>query len=320
MQNITQAVILAGGQGLRLRPLTNTIPKPMVPIRGRPFLEYLIERLRENGITDVVLLTGYMADKISGYFGDGSRLGINIRYSVGAVEDDTGTRIRNASEFLRERFLLLYCDNYWPLDLEALDAFHRAQGGLATMTVWRNSGRMRKNNVRVDGEGFVTGYDRKRRAPDLNGLDIGFFVLEKRSLDPLPPDNFSFEDVVLPRLIAGRRLAGFMTDHRYYSIGSPDRLPETEEFLRPRKIILLDRDGVINERPPRGEYVKNIGELKFLPGAFDALRLLKTAGFEIYIVSNQAGVGRGIMQDKEVEEINAYLMREAGRAGGGLVL
>ena len=90
MTSIKQAVILAGGRGERLKPITDTIPKPMVPINGKPFLEYLVELLKENGIEEIVMLLGYLPDKITEYFGDGSKFGVRIRYSVGAVEDEGG--------------------------------------------------------------------------------------------------------------------------------------------------------------------------------------------------------------------------------------
>ncbi|TSD04778.1 MAG: D-glycero-D-manno-heptose 1,7-bisphosphate phosphatase [Parcubacteria group bacterium Greene0714_36] len=292
MQHITQAVILAGGQGTRLRPITDTIPKPLVEINGRPFLAYLLDLLKKNGVSEVVLLLGYLPEKIMEYVGDGSRFGLSVQYSVGSVEDETGTRIKNAAHLLQDHFLLLYCDNYWPLDLHTAEMFYRGKGTLASVAVYANKDRAKKNNIRVE-DGYVTAYDRTRTAPDLNGVEIGFFIMDKSITDMMPSGNFSFEDMIIPRLIADRELAGFMTDHAYYSIGSLERLPETEKFLRPRSVVFLDRDGVINKRPPQGEYIKNIGEFEFLPGACEALRLLKEGGAEVYIITNQAGIGRG---------------------------
>ncbi|OHA02932.1 MAG: hypothetical protein A3J58_00055 [Candidatus Sungbacteria bacterium RIFCSPHIGHO2_02_FULL_52_23] len=317
MQRITQAVILAGGRGIRLRPITNTTPKPLVEINGRPFLAHLLDLLKKNGISEVVLLLGYLPEKIMEYVEDGSKFGLSVRYSVGGVEDETGTRIKNAALLLADHFLLLYCDNYWPLDLHALEAFYRGKGTLASVTVYANRDRAKKNNTKVE-DGYVTAYDRSRTASDLNGVEIGFFIMDRSITDMMPPGNFSFEDVIIPRLIASRELAGFMTDHAYYSIGSLERLPETEKFLRPRSVVFLDRDGVINKRPPQGEYVKNIGEFEFLSGVREALRLLKEDGAEVYIITNQAGIGRGMMTEADLAAIHEYLRRDAARAGGAI--
>jgi NDP-sugar pyrophosphorylase family protein len=112
MQRPTQAVILAGGRGTRLRPLTLTRPKPMVEIQGKPFLEYQIEQLRQQGFKRVLLLLGYLPEIVRDYFGNGRRWGIKIEYSVSDVDDETGRRLKLAEPFLDPCFLLLYCDNY----------------------------------------------------------------------------------------------------------------------------------------------------------------------------------------------------------------
>src|SRR3989344_2056157 len=245
---ITQAVILAGGQGTRLRPFTLTNPKPMFPIHGKPALEYLIGQLRDNGIKDILLLLGYLPEKISDYFGDGSEFGVRITYAVSPVEDDTGTRIRKAAHLLREKFLLLYCDNYWPLQLDKLWEFYESKKTLASMVVYGNKDGSSKSNTIVDENGMVILYDKSRTASGLHGVEIGFFIIDKKVLDLLPEDNVNFEASVLPQLVAQKQLAGYLTDHKYYSTGSMDRIPFLEKFLAPRKIALLDRDGVINKK------------------------------------------------------------------------
>ncbi|HZD39283.1 MAG TPA: nucleotidyltransferase family protein, partial [Terriglobales bacterium] len=107
-----QAVILAGGRGTRLRPLTDTRPKPMVEICGKPFLEYQIEQLRQQGFERVLLLLGYLPEVVKDYFGNGHRWGVEIEYAVTAVDDETGKRVKLAEPLLDSCFLLLYCDNY----------------------------------------------------------------------------------------------------------------------------------------------------------------------------------------------------------------
>ena len=117
MERPAQAVILCGGLGERLRPLTEDLPKPLAPVGGRPFLEYLICQLREQQVERVVLLTGYYGEKIRDHFGDGAGHGVQIDYSPGPAEWDTGRRIWEARMMLDCRFLLLYSDNYVPVNI-----------------------------------------------------------------------------------------------------------------------------------------------------------------------------------------------------------
>lgn len=313
---IRQAVILAGGRGERMRPFTDSQPKPMVQINGKPFLEYLIELLKKNGIEEVVILVGYKHEKITEYFGDGLKFGISIKYSIGAVEDETGSRIRNARELLNDEFLLLYCDNYWPLRLERLYQFHKEHGTLGTVTVYANKHKITRNNMSVNDNGLVVTYDKSRISPNLNGVDVGFFILGKRVLDYMPESNFSFETEIIPKLIERRELSGYLTNERYYSIGSPDRLPMTSEYLSDRRVIFLDRDGTINKRPKKADYVKKWSEFKFLPDSLKALKYLREQKYEVYIISNQPGIARGVMSKDDLDDINEKFVDEVEKAGG----
>ena len=310
MVNVIQAVILAGGVGTRLRPLTYTTPKPMVLVNNRPYLEYLIELLKQNGISEIVLLLGYLHDKIVDYFGDGSSFGINIKYSIGDVSFETGKRIKHAEDLIQDQFLLMYCDNYWPLDLKSLMAFHKKKQTAATVTVYTNKDGITRNNIYVNENGYVVKYDKLREAIELNGVEIGFFILDKKVLELMPDDNFSFQKVVVPQLIEKRQLSGYLTDHRYYSIGSIERISKTEKFLQPKKVIFLDRDGVINKKAPKAEYVKSWDEFDFCPGAIDAMTLLAQNNFRIFIISNQAGIARGAMTEHDLKEIHRNMEKE----------
>ncbi|MDP3794932.1 MAG: HAD-IIIA family hydrolase [bacterium] len=315
MSVIRQAVILAGGRGTRLRPLTDTLPKAMVRLNDRPFLAYLVDLLKANGIKEVLLLLGYLPEPVMEYFGDGSRWGLSIRYAVTPVEDDTGTRLRKALSDLDDRFLLLYCDNYWPLQLGELEAFYERQGVPGMVTVYADPEGHAKNNIAVDERGLVRRYDASRTLPGLNGVEIGFYLLEKRLFALAPSGDFSLEKDLLPRWIARGLVAGYCTRHRYYSIGSLERLPVTEEFLRFKKAVLLDRDGVINVKPPRGEYVRNWSEFQFIPGAIEALQRLAAGDYRIFVISNQAGIARGVMSEKDLQDIHDRMGEELRKHG-----
>jgi D-glycero-D-manno-heptose 1,7-bisphosphate phosphatase len=311
-----QAVILAGGRGERMRPLTDDRPKPMIEFHGRPFLAYMIEMLREAGFESVLLLLGYRADVIQDYFGDGSEFGIDIEYSVSAPEDLTVRRVQLARDRIESVFMLLYCDNYWPMRIDHMWSHYRAVGKPGMITVYRNADGYTKDSVKVHPCGNVEIFDRSRTKPGLKGVEISYAILTRAVLDLLPEEDALFEEAVYPRMVEAGHLSAYVTDHRYYSVGSMHRLPLTEEFLARRPVALLDRDGVLNRKPPRAEYVRNWDEFEWLPGAKTALAQLKSAGYRLIVISNQAGVARGAMTAEDLEAVNRRMMAEAAEEGG----
>jgi D-glycero-D-manno-heptose 1,7-bisphosphate phosphatase len=229
--------------------------------------------------------------------------------------DETGRRLRAASEHLDPEFLLMYCDNYWPLPLERLWRSYKSSGAAMQIAVYDNSDGYTRDNVRVE-DGFVAVYDKSRTAPDLEGVDIGFAILQRDLLDRLPDGNPSFEAALYPELVARRQLAAFVTGHRYYSIGSHARLPLTEAFFARRPAVILDRDGVLNERMPRAEYVRRWADWRWKDGAIEALRRFAAAGWRVIVVTNQAGIARGAMTETDLAAIHERMCAEAAAAGG----
>jgi len=312
-----QAVILAGGRGTRLKPLTDHLPKPMIAFNEKPFLEYLVDMLREQGIEKILLLLGYMPGTIRNHFGDGAAFGVHMEYSVTDVDHDTGMRMVLAKDLIDPCFLFMYCDNYWPMRFrEMIEQYHQSKR-LAQITVYRNQDGYSRDNVRVD-EDRVASYDKTRTEPDLQGVEIGFAIMKKEVLDLLPEGNVNFEMEVFPQLVERGELSAFVTDHRYYSVGSHERLPLTEQFLLRKPAIILDRDGVLNEKPPKAHYVCEWEDFKWIPGSQEALRLLKEAGYTIILVTNQAGIARGIMTEDKLLEIHQNIKVELEASGGAL--
>lgn len=323
---VTQAVILAGGRGRRLLPFTSKNPKPMIPVNNKPFLWFLIKMLKENGIEEIIILTGYLGESIEKYFGNGSNLGIKIKYSYTPFlvkdgdENMSGSRLKNAQGLLDSYFLLLYCDNYWPLQLFKLVEYYKSHPSDVLVTVYSNKDNSTKNNILVDNSGYVLEYDKKRTGKSLNGVEIGYFIVNKKVLMFLPKGNSKFEDVVLQILIQERKLAGFLTDQKYYSISDIKRVNITEKFLKPKKVIFLDRDGVINKKPPKADYVKKWEEFEFLPNAIEAIKLLNKNDYKIYLITNQPGIGRGLMTKKNLNLIHrnmrAILKKHGAKING----
>ena len=311
-----QAVILAGGRGSRLRPLTDVRPKPLISFHGKPFLGYLLDQLRDQGITRVLLLLGYLAEQVREYCGDGRRWGLQIDYFISDVEDETGRRLALAYDALDPVFLLMYCDNYCPLQLDALWERSRALDSEVLLTIYRNADRYTRDNVRLDRNGRIEVYDKDRSARDLAGVEIGYAIVHRSAIERLPGDNVSFERFVYPQLASEGHLGAFVTDHRYYSVSSIDRLPTTEQFLARRPTVIVDRDGVLNRKPPKAQYVCSWDEWHWLPGALEALRVLTEAGFRIILVSNQAGIARGALTEDALHDIHRHMMDAVRSAGG----
>lgn len=313
----TQAVILAGGRGTRMQPLTDTKPKAMIEFGGKPFLEYMIEMLRAQGFEDVLLLLGYLPEVIVDHFGDGRQHGLGITYSVTGPDDLTSHRMLTAADLLEPRFLLLYCDNYWPMRMDDMWASYVALGKPAQVTVYANEDDYSRDSVIVDADGSVAVFDRTRTTPGLSGVEISYAILERSVLDLLPPDGDElFEQAAYPVLAERGELGAYVSRHRYYSVGTLAKLPLTELFLARRPAVFLDRDGVLNRKPPRAEYVRRPDEFEWLPGALEALRRLAAAGFRVLVVSNQAGIARGAMSEADLEEVHRRMLDEARAAGG----
>ena len=165
---------MAGGRGVRLRPLTDTLPKPLIPIHGRPFLSYLLEQVKDQGINDVLVLVGYLGEQIREFCGDGSKWGLRVRCAESPVEAETGQRLMDAASLLAPYFLLMYCDNYWPMQLAQMWQRFQKANTIAMSTVYANRDGYTRNNVLVDEQGMVARYDPGRDSPDLNAVEIGY--------------------------------------------------------------------------------------------------------------------------------------------------
>jgi len=318
LRSLKQAVVLAGGRGSRLKPITDKIPKALFEFHGKPFLGYLLEMLRDQGFQSVLLLLGYRAEQIRDYAGNGSEWGLDIEYSISSADNQTGTRLKLAEEQIEAQFLLMYCDNYWPMNIQSMLLSLEGKPVSNSVTVYNNSDNYTKSNLRVSDDGIVTHYDKSRQDPDLNGVDIGYFVLEKTVIDLIPEGNVSFERSAMQELIQQRKLAAFQTDHRYYSVGDHKRLPLTDAFLKREPTIILDRDGVLNEKAAQGEYVCTWGDFEWLPDSREALIALKLAGYRILLITNQAGIARGVMTIADLESLHSALKDNLKQSGASI--
>ncbi len=313
---IKQAVMLVGGLGTRLRPFTNDKPKPMIEVIGKPFAEHLIELLKQNGIKEVIFLSGYKHEKFREYFGNGKRFGVKIKHLPSEISDHTGDRVRKAFPHLADRFLLMYGDNYWPLDLRSMEKRHEEKGADITMAIYTNwDGRGEygdEHDVLLDENKYISYFGPRIKSG--HGMDIGSFIVEKRALRDLKKTHRNFQGQFVPSLISKKRVAAFETSHPYQSITNPDLLKRTERFLIPKKVVFLDRDGVINNWR-KDNYVKNWSEFTFIDGAKESLAKLTNAGYKIFIVTNQRAIALGLMTESELNKIHNQMTAELRKHG-----
>lgn len=311
MNRPKQAVILCGGLGTRLRPFTENTPKPMMLCNGKPFLWYLLQQLNEQKVKRFVLLTGYLAEKIEDYFNDGSNWGWQIEYSKGPVEWDTGKRIWEAKEKIDGRFLLLYSDNFVPFSLENVHALHEKNNKTLSLMVAPK----KSSNISMDKDGNVIKYDNSRSDTSLNYVEIGYMIIEKdKMLSFYDHPDCSFS-LILHRMAEQKQISGWVQNDQYHSISDIGRWKKTEEYLKPKKLILIDRDGVINQKAPRGEYIAKWEEFIWIAETRVAMKLLAQKGFKFIVISNQAGIARGMINKDNLECIHKNMTAELKKDG-----
>jgi mannose-1-phosphate guanylyltransferase len=220
-----QAVILVGGEGTRLRPLTSTVPKPVVPLVDRPFISYMLEWLKRHEIDDVIMSCGFLATSVRNVLGDGSGLGIRLRFVEEPDPRGTAGALKFAESMLDERFLMLNGDVLTDIDLTAQIAQHERTGATATLALVPVPDPSAYGLVHLQTDNSVRDFLEKPSADqiDTNLISAGAYVLERAILDLIPADrNVSIEREVWPLLI-GKGLYGFAADSYWLDIGTPDR-------------------------------------------------------------------------------------------------
>lgn len=230
-----QALILVGGEGTRLRPLTSTVPKPVVPLVDRPFIAYMLEWLKRHGVDDVIMSCGFLATSVRNVLGDGSGYGIRLRFVEEPEPRGTAGALKYAEELLDERFLMLNGDVLSDMDLSAQVAQHERTGAVGTLALVPVADPSAYGLVRTDAENEVLGFLEKPSADqiDTNLISAGAYVLERSVLDLIEGGrNVSIEREIWP-LLVGNGLYAYPHEHAYWlDIGTP------ETYLRATSDIL----------------------------------------------------------------------------------
>ncbi len=316
-----QAVILAGGVGSRMGTLTKDTPKPMLPLLGKPILEYQIELLRRYGIKEIFLLSGFRSDVISDYFGDGSTWGVTIKHRVEQNPLGTAGAVKAIERELSHDFIVLYGDVMMDMNLTAMADFHFRHGASATIAVHPNDHPYDSDLVEVDQSDRIIRFHAKPHEPGLlarNLVSAAVYVLSPSVLTHVEPaTKCDFGKDVLPLLASNgeKALYAYNTFEYIKDVGTTERLKEVEQDLAAGKIgrlnkqnkqkaIFLDRDGVLNVEI---DSLSKVEDVALLPDAARAVRRINDSDYLSVVVTNQPVVAKGFVTEEYLDKIHAKL-------------
>ncbi len=233
-----KAIILAGGFGTRLKSVIADMPKPMAPVQGKPFLEYLIYQLKNWGYRDIVISVGYLKDQIISYFGDGRPWGVSIEYSKEDLPLGTGGAIREAmSKYEDKTYLVLNGDSFYNIDLKSLCDFHRVKSAQATMAAVSVEDALRYGSVTMNDLGEVIGFGEKQsKAKGI--INAGIYLLTRSVLATMPSGTISFEKEILPELIH-KGLFGSIQQGFFIDIGLPEDYEKFKNYIKTSNIKIF---------------------------------------------------------------------------------
>ena len=230
-----KAVILAGGHGTRLRPLTYTTPKPMLPLAGKPVLHHIIESLASQGFDDIVVTTNYLREKIMDYFGDGSRFGVKLIYPREEKPLGTAGGVKNAARYLNETFAVIQGDNITDIEFKELLHFHEQRGGIGTIALIPKENPQQFGIAELDPNNQIIKFKEKPRCDERfsNLVNTGLYVLEPEILDYVPSGlACDFAQDVFPTLLRSkRRIYGYPAQGFWVDIGNPESYMEAVHWI-----------------------------------------------------------------------------------------
>ena len=313
---IRQVIVLVGGKGTRLGEISSQIPKPLLPIAGeRPFLDYLLEMVERHGYRDLVLLAGHQGEKVEAAYEGRTIGGAQVRVIRESSPLGTGGALTMARDILEDRFVMMNGDAIFDINLRALERTALKRGTVATLALRMVPDAARYGRVLEMG-GKVTAFlekDANRPGPGI--INGGIYVLRHEILDFIIRPPCSLERDVFPALVERGEISGCEFAGYFLDIGLPETLEQGHHELpgiRVRPAAFLDRDGVINV--DQG-YTHRPDDLQFVPGAVEAIRNLNDRGYYVFVVTNQAGVARGLYSLDDARRFNLEIQERLAREG-----
>lgn len=328
-----QLIILAGGAGTRLRERLGDLPKPMIPIAGKPLLEHQVELAKQHGFTDLIFFVHYRADLIENHFGDGENFGVRIRYILEQEPLGTAGAVLAGFEYLAERFVVLYGDTLVNVDLNRIWHAHTQAYAAATLLLHPNDHPFDSDLVEINAESLVTAFHNRPHDGNIwrqNLVNAGLYVIEKRALAefatarraPLAAGILDFGKDVFPALVrAGEKLLGYNSPEFIKDIGTPARydkisaqfaagIVQRSSLATPQRAVFLDRDGTLI---PDMDCLRNAEDLELLPGVAEAVHELNYQGWRTVVITNQPVIAKGFCDEVELQKIHNKLESLLGR-------
>lgn len=326
-RKLCQVAILAGGQGTRLASRSGNLPKPMVPLLGKPVLLHQIDLCKKHGFTEIALLVHFKHEAISSYFGDGSQFGVHINYVLESEPRGTAGALHDALPLMDQRFLVLYGDTYADVNLERIWSAHKTANAAATLLLHPNDHPYDSDLIELDDSNRVVAvhpYPHPENTTFANLVNAALYVFNRNDLEHVTP-SAGREDLAkntFPKMLAlGWNLQGYVTPEYIKDMGTPGRLDKVEfditnglpERLSTRTFraaVFLDRDGTLNQEV---NHLKSPEQLTLLPGVPEAIHKLNRAGLLAVGVTNQPVLARGDVSWTELKHIHAKLDHLLGK-------
>lgn len=321
-----KAVIIAGGKGTRLG--LEDIPKPMVSVVGKPLLEHQLILLKQYGIYDVTILTGFLSTKIEDYFGDGKSLGMNINYVKEPYPLGTAGAVLQLEGALTERFLVLYGDVVMDFDIERFLVFDKKDDSIGSLIVHPNDHPQDSDLVEIDSSNLITSFISKPHAEGLqyqNLVNAAVYILSPEIFNYIPKGVASdFGKDIFPNILLTKgKLRAYLSPEYIKDLGTKDRLKKVENDLISGKVarwnlknsrpaVFIDRDGVINKEV---DNLRRIDDFEILPCVEKAIKKINNTDFLAIIVTNQPAVAKGFLSLAELDNIHKLLETKLGIHG-----
>ena len=321
-----RAVIMAGGKGTRLQGISDEIPKPMIPILGKPILEYQIDNLCKNGIKSITIIVGYLKESIIDYFGNGEAFGVSIDY----IEEKEPLGTAGALYYLKKEtddFLLIFGDLIFDVCFEKFIKYHKKKNAYITLFSHPNSHPFDSDIVSIDNQGRVLEMFRKNKERNFdyhNIVNAGIYCIKPSVLDEIDaPEKKDLEKDLILKLILKGKVFAYKSTEYVKDMGTPNRLQAVSADIIngivanrclqiEQKAIFLDRDGTINKYVG---FLRNLSQFELLSLVPEAIAQINTSSYLAIVVTNQPVIARGEVSFKELDDIHKKMETELGKKG-----
>lgn len=320
---------MAGGKGTRISSVASDIPKPMICIGGKPVLEHQILHLKEQGLTDIILITGHLGNIITDYFGDGSKWNVSITYFNEEEPLGTAGALYYFKDVLKEDFLLMNGDIMADINFSRFICFHKEKDALATLLVHPNQHPYDSALIVSDKDGKVIRWIHKeeKRERYKNQVNAGIHILSPVLIEKMEtPRKLDLDRDILKPLVKDGRVYAYNSPEYVKDMGTPKRYQNVCEdyekgkiaarnLSKAQKAVFLDRDGTLNEYVG---FLRKPEQIKLIDGVAEAVKKINESGYLAIVVTNQPVIARGECSLEDLDEIHNQLETELGNRGAYL--